>query len=269
MSSEKGFFSSLSDTISSAARSVKLGTKGAVQSIKQTASDLNEDKFKNPQIKVEAKFNPNSPDEENYVMNSLQVPESSVSKCLVHISCEDAGKLKKLLQDHICNANKRHFENKQKIEKIVNDLQSYPAETQSHVKGIIKELNNTKEKLEDARNEDRKREFDVPADTEIPVFITLSGFRDLVEAKVTKIDPDMGSFDISYTEKEKVKVFSGIKFEQLCIGESRENINRPAKDCKLEDNTCNLEGGSKSKSKKVKKMRGGSVESSISTDSLC
>lgn len=273
MSSEKGFFSNLTDKISSATRSITSSTKGAVQSIKQSISDLNEDKYRNPQTKIESKFNPNSPDDQNYEMKSQSAPELSISKCLVHITCEDAAKLKKILQNHICEANKRHFESKKELEKTVSMLKSYPPSAQKHVQSIIKELNHSKEKLEEARNEDRKREFDIPEDTDIEVFITLSGYRDLVKAKVSKIDPDIGSFNIIYQDGDKNKEFTGIKFEQLCIGESADNINRPATNCTLEDNACQLEGGGKNKSKslskKVKKMNGGSMESSISTDSLC
>jgi hypothetical protein len=265
-------------------------TSGNVASVlKQATSSVSETKYLKSQTKIDAAFDLKSPDSENYKFN---INESDVKQgkgvdprlfsCLVHVSCENAKVLKEKLQNHICSANQEHNqldillkEINQTLQKI-NNLSNgkYTLE----FKNLSQEFIKTTQKIDQMRFNQRSKDIMLEGNLQIPVFITIKGFKDINEAKIVKISPSVGKFTISYTDaKGKVQTLSGIEFGKLCVG-SGEGLHStdPAKGCDLPNVDCPLQGGKRktskkgSKSKKSKKMVGGGNDvDSISTNSLC
>ena len=277
-------------------KSIKTAAKSAAQAthktsgniasvLKQATSSVSETKYLKSQTKIDSAFDLKSPDSENYKFN---INESDVKQgkgvdprlfsCLVHISCDNAKVLKEKLQNHICAANKEHNqldihlkELQQTLEKI-NGLGN--GKYSLEFKNVSSEIVKVSQKIDQLRFAQRSKDIILESSLQIPVYITIKGYKDINEAKIIKISPSVGKFTISYTDaKGKSQTLSGIEFGKLCVG-SGEGLQStdPAKGCELPDVECSLNGGRRKgskKSKKSKKMVGGGDADSISTNSLC
>ncbi len=236
--------------------STKTMTKNTVDYANKKIGDIAESKYMTEQIKIKnSNYKINSDDETNYELTTENIKKDA--KCMVHITCDNASKIKKKIQEHICNANKVHYSAKEKLELIKEQYKNLPEDVKNETQELAKELEKTQEKLDNKRNIKRASNIDIMNDP-IEIEVILKGYHDKIKGNIILINPMKNSFDISYTDSEnKNKIQKNILFSELCI-------TNPENNCELENNKCSLEGGSKNI------MVGGNNSNiSISTDSLC
>ena len=277
----------------SAAQTTKVASGNIASMVKQATSSVSETKYLKSQSKIDSAFDLKSPDSENYKFDVRETDlkqgkgvDQKLFSCLVHISCENAKILKDKLQRHICAANQEHNELDIQIKNLQSTLQSINSlgngKYYSHFTKVNSEVTSVAQKIDELRLKQRSTEITLVDDQQIPVYITVKGYTDLNDAKITKISPGVGKFTISYTDaKGAPQVLSGIDFGKLCVGSGEGlQVKDPSKGCDLPNVDCPLKGGKRKtskkgskkgskKSKKSRKMIGGGDLDSISTNSLC
>ena len=199
-------------------------------------SGLDESKFFSKQVHMKTKATPDSYDvisEKNH---------TGISTCTVHITCETAKTLKKKLQEHICSVNTNHNKTLEKLINMDTIYKELPQEIKNNLKSLEQELHKAKLKIDETRNTSRLQKIYLKEYLDCSVF--LQHFREPIKAKIMILEPKNNAFDIKYIdENKKEKIVTGIKFGQLCIGESNENITKPDQSCILEHTKCEMTGG--------------------------
>ena len=225
------------------------------QIIKRSVSDLNELSHTSA-VKLNTSYDIKSDDEKEYSVESQEI--NKLVKCMVYITCENAGKIKKLLQEQVTKYNTEHKEKFEKIAEVEKCVKENLVELKDELTVLTNDIEKAKKALDERRNKMRVETISC----KIPAHINIKGIHDKFEALVVKIHPKNASFDIEYIdENKKNKSFSGIYFNQLCIVDDKNTYEKAT--------SCDLKGGAKKSKKSKKVMKGGSMEDSISTDSLC
>jgi hypothetical protein len=232
--------------------SEKKGVLSKISSVLSPTGDLDQSKFFEHQVNLKAKYNVKSDDSKTYQIDSERNTQK-VSKCLVHITCETARIIKGKLQEYICIINNDHKASVYhlvEMEKIFNQI---PKEMRDKLKPLQQELVKSKTQIDEIRN--KLRTIQINLKEPLDCFVFLKHFREPIKAKIIALEPKSNGFNIRYhDENNKEKFLSDIKFDQLCIGQSNENITKPVDECILQNNPCQM---------------GGAIDDSVSTDSLC
>ncbi len=229
---------------------------------KPLTGSIEQSKFFEQQVNLKSNYNPNSKDNVSYQLDSERNTKK-ISKCLVHITCETAKIIKNKLQEYICIVNNEHKAGIQRLVEMEQIFNTIPKDMKERLKSLQQELIKSRTHIDEIRNNLRTLRINLKQPLEC--FVFLKHFREPIKAHIIALEPKTNGFDIKYLdENKKEKFLSNIKFDQLCIGHSNENITKPTDECILENINCQ-KGGSNI----IKDMKGGAIDDSISTDSLC
>jgi hypothetical protein len=219
---------------------------------KPLSGSIEQSNFFEHQVNLKSNYNPKSKDNVSYQLDSERNTKK-ISKCLVHITCETAQNIKSKLQEYICIVNNEHKIGVQHLTEMEKIFNAIPKDMRDRLKSLKHELSQSRTHIDEVRH--NLRTLRINLKEPLDCFVFLKHFREPIKARIIALEPKNNGFDIKYhDENKKEQILSNIKFDQLCIGQSNENITKPTDECILENNNC---------------QQGGSIDDSISTDNLC